>query len=98
MLKNDSTDCYFEGQCEDHVWLKHMTFAMRMTRSIYSCKDSGSYWTEPFPRTLLQGKKKAPSSRCIGPLGSFVPAVFGRDVCSMSGSLKFRSSASIQEF
>ena len=25
--------------------------------------------------------KKSPSSRRIGPLGSFVPAVFGRDVC-----------------
>ena len=28
MLKNNSTDCYIEGQCEDHVWLKHMTYAM----------------------------------------------------------------------
>ena len=41
MLKNNSTDCYIEGQCEDHVWLKHMTFAMRVTRSICSCKGSG---------------------------------------------------------
>ena len=31
--------------------------------------------------------KKSPSSRRIGPLRSFVPAVFGRDVCLMSGSL-----------
>ena len=31
--------------------------------------------------------KKSPSSRLVGPLGSFVPAVFGRDVCLMSGSL-----------
>ena len=31
--------------------------------------------------------KKLSSSRRIGPLGSFVPAVFGRDVCLMSGSL-----------
>ena len=41
MLKNYSIDCYIEGQCEDHVWLKHMTFAMRVTRSICSCKGSG---------------------------------------------------------
>ena len=41
MLKNSSTDCYIEGQCEDHVWLKHMTFAMRVTRSVCSCKGSG---------------------------------------------------------
>ena len=41
MLKNNSTDWYIEGQCEDHVWLKHMTFAMRVTRSISSCKGSG---------------------------------------------------------
>ena len=41
MLKNISTDCYIQGQCEDHVWLKHMTFAMRVTRSICSCKGSG---------------------------------------------------------
>ena len=34
MLKNNSTDCYIERQCEDHVRLKHMTFAMRVTRSI----------------------------------------------------------------
>ena len=31
--------------------------------------------------------KKSPSSRRIGPLGSFVPAVFGRDVYLMSGYL-----------
>ena len=31
--------------------------------------------------------KKSPSSRRIGPLGSVVPAVFGHDVCLMSGSL-----------
>ena len=41
MLKNNSTDYYIEGQCEDHVWLKHMAFAMRVTRSICSCKGSG---------------------------------------------------------
>ena len=41
MLKNNSTDCYIEGQWEYHVWLKHMTFAMRVTRSIGSCKGSG---------------------------------------------------------
>ena len=29
----------------------------------------------------------SPSARRIGPLGSFVPAVFGRDVCLMCGSL-----------
>ena len=23
MLKNNSINCYIEGQCEDHVWLKH---------------------------------------------------------------------------
>ena len=40
MLKNNSTDCYNEGQCEVHVWLKHMTFAMRVIRSICSCKGS----------------------------------------------------------
>ena len=40
-LKNNSTDCYIEGQCEDHVWLKHMTFAMRVTMSVCSCKGSG---------------------------------------------------------
>ena len=34
MLKNISTDCYTERQCEDHVWLKHMTSAMRVTKSI----------------------------------------------------------------
>ena len=33
MLKNNSTDCYIEVQCEDHLWLKHMSFAMRVTRS-----------------------------------------------------------------
>ena len=31
--------------------------------------------------------KKSPLSRHICPLGSFVPAVFGRDVSLMSGSL-----------
>ena len=41
MLKNNSTDCYIEGQCEDHVWLKHMNFAMRVTRPRCSCKGSG---------------------------------------------------------
>ena len=41
MMKNNFTDCYIEGQCEDRVWLKHMTFAMRLTRSICSCKGSG---------------------------------------------------------
>ena len=41
MLKNNTTDCYIEGQCEDHVWLKHMAFAMLVTRSICSCKGSG---------------------------------------------------------
>ena len=41
MLKNNSTDCYIEAQCEDHVCLKHMTFAMRVTRSICSFKGSG---------------------------------------------------------
>ena len=41
MLKNNSADCYIEGQCEDHVWLKHTTFAMRVTRSICSFKGSG---------------------------------------------------------
>ena len=41
LLKNNFTDCYIEGQCEDHVWLKHMAFAMRVTRSICSCKGSG---------------------------------------------------------
>ena len=40
MLKNNSADCYIEGQCEDHVWLKHMTFTMRVTRSICTCKGS----------------------------------------------------------
>ena len=34
MLKNISTDCYTERQYEDHVWLKHMTSAMRVTKSI----------------------------------------------------------------
>ena len=32
MLKNNSTDCYIEGQCEDHVWLKHMTFVVNAER------------------------------------------------------------------
>ena len=41
MLKNNSTDCYIEGQCEDHVWLKTIPFTMRVTRSICSCKGSG---------------------------------------------------------
>ena len=41
MWKNNSTDCCIEGQCDDHVWLKHMTFAMRLTRSICFCKGSG---------------------------------------------------------
>ena len=41
MLKNNSTDCYIEGQGEDHVWLKHMTFAMRVTKSVCSYKGSG---------------------------------------------------------
>ena len=41
ILKINSTDCCIEGQCEDHVWLKHMTFAMRVTRSVCSCKGSG---------------------------------------------------------
>ena len=31
--------------------------------------------------------KKSPSPRRTGPLGSFVPAVFGRDVCLLSESL-----------
>ena len=30
-----------EGQCEDQVWLKHRTFAMLLTRSLYSRRDSG---------------------------------------------------------
>ena len=34
LLKNNSTDCYIEGQCEDHVWLKHMTFAMHVSGSL----------------------------------------------------------------
>ena len=38
MLKNITTDCYIERQCEDHVWLKHMTSALRVTKSICSCK------------------------------------------------------------
>ena len=43
MLKNNSTDCYIEGQCEDHVWLKHDFRNARdqVTRSICSCKGSG---------------------------------------------------------
>ena len=41
MLKNNFTDCYIEGQCEDHLSLNHMTFAMRVTRWICSCKGSG---------------------------------------------------------
>ena len=40
MLKNISADCYIERQCEDHVWLKRMTSAMRVTKSICSCKGS----------------------------------------------------------
>ena len=35
--------------------------------------------------------KKSPSTPRIGPLGSFVPAVFSRDVCLMSGSLSYVS-------
>ena len=30
-----------EGQCEDQVWLKHRTFAMLLTRSLCSRRDSG---------------------------------------------------------
>ena len=40
MLKNITTECYIERQCEDHVWLKHMTSALRVTKSICSCKGS----------------------------------------------------------
>ena len=30
-----------EGQCQDQVWLKHRTFAMLLTRSLCSRRDSG---------------------------------------------------------
>ena len=61
MLKNNSTDCYIEEQCEDHVWLKHMTFAMRVTRAL------GNTGLNPFLGPSCR-VKKSPSSRRIGPL------------------------------
>ena len=92
MLKNNS-DCYIEGQCEDYVWLKHMTFAMRVTRSNTPARALGNtglkskkisndqqlIQSDPFLGPFCR-VKKSPSSRRIGPLGS-IPAVFGRDIC-----------------
>ena len=86
VLKNNSTDCYIEGQCEDHVWLKHMTFAMRVTSQYNPARALDNTGLNPFLGPFCR-VKKSPSSRRIGPLGSFVPAVFGRDVCLMSWSL-----------
>ena len=86
MLKNISTDCHIERQCEDHVWLKHMTSAMRVTNQYAPARALCNTGLNPFLGPSCR-VKKSPSSRRIGPLGSFVPAVFGRDVCLMSGSL-----------
>ena len=38
---NNSTDCYNEGQYKDHVWLKHRTFTVLVTRSLCSCWGFG---------------------------------------------------------
>ena len=86
MLKNNSTDCYIEGQCEDDVWLKHMTFAMRVTRSYTPARALGNTGLNPFLGPSCR-VKKSPSSRRIGPLGSFVLVVVEHDVCLMSGYL-----------
>ena len=81
MLKNITIDCYIERQ-----WLKHMTSALRVTSQYAPARALGNTGLNPFLGPSCR-VKKSPSSRLIGPLGSFVPAVFGRGVCLMSGSL-----------
>ena len=66
MLKNNSTDCYIEGQCEDHVWLKHMTFAMPWQGQYAPTRALGNTGLSPFLGPSCR-VKKSPSSRRIGP-------------------------------
>ena len=76
MLTNNSTAIIVipnEGQCEDHVWLKHRTFAMLLTGHYATagalCNTDLGPILGPSYRV-----ENSPSARCADPVGSLVPA------------------------
>ena len=75
-----------EGQCEDHEWLKHRTFAMLLTRLLCYRRSSGNSDLDPILGPSYR-VENSPSARRVDPVGSLVPVVFGHNVCLVSGSL-----------